>query len=147
MNVTILQTNVYWDNMEKNAQKAEELIQSCRHSDLYVLPEMWSTGFNVDNKPTIGDGNYELEWMKRIAEQYAAAIYGSVAIKDSEGHLRNRGLFVEPNGHYTIYDKRHLFSIANEDKYYTKGNKRRIVEWKGIRFLLAICYDLRFPVW
>jgi predicted amidohydrolase len=62
------------------------------------------------------------------------------------GRYYNRLYFVKPDGSYTQYDKRHLFSYAGEDKTYTAGNKRVIVEYSGFRILLQVCYDLRFPV-
>jgi predicted amidohydrolase len=52
-----------------------------------------------------------------------------------------------PNGEFGYYDKRHLFGFAEEDKFYTAGNKRFITSVNGWRFNLQICYDLRFPVW
>jgi predicted amidohydrolase len=45
------------------------------------------------------------------------------------------------------YDKWHLFSVGGEAEHYTCGHERQVVEWRGVRYLLAICYDLRFPVW
>ena len=44
------------------------------------------------------------------------------------------------------YDKRHLFTYGGEDRHYKAGERRTIVEWHGVRFLLQVCYDLRFPV-
>ena len=55
-------------------------------------------------------------------------------------------LFVQPNGEITYYDKRHSFTLAGEDKVYTSGTKKVIVNYKGFKLCLQICYDLRFPV-
>jgi len=46
----------------------------------------------------------------------------------------------------TTYDKRHLFRFAKETDHFTPGGSRVIVEWRGWRILLQICFDLRFPV-
>ena len=56
-------------------------------------------------------------------------------------------LWVLPNGQYGVYDKRHLFAYAEEDKHYESGGKRLIASVKGWKINLLICYDLRFPVW
>ncbi|MCB9165665.1 MAG: amidohydrolase, partial [Flavobacteriales bacterium] len=45
-----------------------------------------------------------------------------------------------------VYDKRHLFRFANETDHYSAGRERVVVEWRGWRMLLQICFDLRFPV-
>ena len=55
--------------------------------------------------------------------------------------------FVKPDGSVTTYDKRHLFTYGGEKERFTGGDRRVIVEWRGVRFLLLVCYDLRFPVW
>ena len=45
------------------------------------------------------------------------------------------------------YDKHHLFSVGGEDRHFKAGSRRVVVEWRGVRYLLEVCYDLRFPVW
>lgn len=65
----------------------------------------------------------------------------------ADGTLRNRFYFVKPDGEFDYYDKRHLFTYGGENKHYAPGERRVVVEYKGIRFLLLTCYDLRFPVW
>ena len=81
-----------------------------------------------------------------MAKNLDAAIVGSCAVKVGEGY-RNRMYFVKPTGEVEYYDKWHLFSVGGESKSYTRGRERKIVEWRGVRYLLAVCYDLRFPVW
>lgn len=65
----------------------------------------------------------------------------------ADGTLRNRFYFVKPDGEFDYYDKRHMFTYGGENKHYAPGKRRVVVEYKGIRFLLLTCYDLRFPVW
>lgn len=146
MNITLLQTNIKWADSVANRKAAEFALSVAQAADLYILPEMFSTGFAT--KPEgIAESNEEtLQWMKEMAEKYDAAIAGSVAVKASDETFRNRFYFVKPNGETVFYDKRHLFSYGGEDKTYTKGTERKIVEWRGVKFLLQVCYDLRFPV-
>jgi predicted amidohydrolase len=54
---------------------------------------------------------------------------------------------MRPDGTHATYDKRHLFSLAGEEKHYTAGKERLIVDLKGWRVCPLVCYDLRFPVW
>lgn len=149
MKVTVIQLNSHWANPIKNIKRVEQLIGKDPDSDLYVLPEMWSTGFVTE---PIGIAEEEstsisLEWMKKIAHDNQCAICGSLAIY-VDGIYRNRFYFINgENNTITYYDKHHLFKFGNEDRYYVRGDQRTIVEYKGFRFLLIVCYDLRFPIW
>lgn len=147
MKVTILQCDIEWANPVRNVQKADEAIDRNPESDLYVLPEMFSTGF-CTNPEGIAEGadSPTLQWMKRKAAETGAAIAGSIAMEE-DGKFYNRFYFVKPDGSVAHYDKRHLFAYGGEQKHYTAGTERVIVEWKGVRILLEVCYDLRFPVW
>ena len=150
MRVTILQKDIYWADIEANLIIANRLIKESKGSDLYLLPEMWSTGFATEPEG-IAEGvtpeeNRTLNWMINTAKDNHCVIAGSVAVKDGEKY-KNRFYFIRPDGSYEYYDKHHLFRFGNEDKYYEAGNKRVIVEYKNIRFLLSTCYDLRFPIW
>lgn len=116
--------------------------------DLIVLPEMFTTGFCVDPshaEGVIDDGAAAVAWMRRMAERYDAAVTGSVAVTDGERYF-NRMYFVRPDGCVEYYDKRHLFAIGGEADHYTAGCRRVVVAWRGVRILLQVCYDLRFPV-
>ena len=136
-----------WCNTQDNLGRAEQLITNNLGADVYVLPEMFTTGFCMEPhriaEPMEGPA---LQWMKRMATEADAAIVGSVATIAPEGGYKNRMYFVKPDGEATYYDKRHLFSYSGEDKHYEPGKERVIVEWRGVRFFLQVCYDLRFPV-
>lgn len=146
MKVTILQHDIDWCRPEKNLAHLETLLATLPKTDLLLLPEMFATGLNniptdiVDKHPAI------LAWMREKAQALDAAVVGSIATEDN-GHFYNRLHFVRPDGDVTIYDKRHLFAYGGEADRYTSGNKRVIVEFRNVRFLLQVCYDLRYPVW
>jgi len=144
--VTIIQTDIKWDSIGDNIKSADTLLAGAPQSDVYVLPEMWATGFNVKPDDSMF-GDEPLEWMKHTAEKRQCAICGSLAVKTTGGTLHNRLYFVLPDGSYYFYDKHHLFNYGGENKHFTPGNKRVVAEYKGVRFLLLTCYDLRFPVW
>lgn len=148
MKITLLQQDICWANPTENKRRTEVAILNAPSSDLYVLPEMWSTGFGNPDSLIAHGYNYEqddsLSWMKSMAEQLDCAIAGSISVKAEDGTYRNRLYFVTPSDTY-FYDKHHLFSYGNEHFAYTAGDNRTIVEWRGVKFLLQICYDLRFP--
>lgn len=155
MKITLLQTEVKRNNIEANILHADEAVDRNPGSDLYILPEMWTTGcvmkpHDFAEKADIKIGKeivpLSVEWMIGKAKATDAAICGSVAV-EIDGKFYNRMYFVKPDGSITTYDKAHLFTFGGEGEYYTAGDKRVIVEWRGIRILLEICYDLRFAMW
>ena len=146
MKIIILQRDIEWASPEANRKRINHTLEHCNEADLLVLPEMFSTGFCTSPRgiaePAYGK---TLEWMLRTAQQRNCALAGSVATEE-HGRYYNRFYFVKPDGHFESYDKRHLFTYGGEHLHFTAGHKRTIVCYKGIRFLLQICYDLRFPV-
>ena len=147
MNVTILQRDIEWANPSLNVLRTEEAIDRNAGADLYVLPEMFSTGFCTQPEGIAESCDSDtLKWMKRKAAEIDAAIAGSVAV-EQEGKYYNRFYFVKPDGSVTYYDKKHLFTYGGEHLRFTAGEERVVVEWRGVRILLEVCYDLRFPIW
>ena len=147
MRVSVLQTDILWADPTGNVEHADQIIDAHPGADLYVLPEMFSTGF-CTRPEGIAESldSRTFMWMKDKAARTGAAIAGSVAVTE-DGRYYNRFYFVEPDGKVTAYDKKHLFTFGGEHNRFTAGDKRVIVTYKGIRILLEICYDLRFPVW
>ncbi|RUL59080.1 amidohydrolase [Prevotella koreensis] len=146
MKTTILQMDIAWGDCQGNVRRADAMIDNAPEADLYILPEMFSTGFAADPEGMAESENGKtVEWMRRKAVAKDAAIAGSLAIKSGERYF-NRLYFVKPDGEVTTYDKRHLFSYAGENLHYTRGEERVIVEWRSVRIMLQVCYDLRFPV-
>lgn len=146
MKTVILQNDILWADPAGNIRKADAAIPSSPDADLYILPEMFSTGFCTSPEGIAESDGATLEWMKKKAAQCGAAIAGSVAIKE-DGNFYNRFYFVKPDGDVVSYDKKHLFTYGKEHESFTAGDRRVIVEYLGVRILLEICYDLRFPVW
>ncbi len=147
MKISLIQTSLIWEDPEANRQNFANKISGINGQvDLIVLPEMFATGFtmNPERVPETMDGE-TVQWMKTMASKNNCAVTGSLVIKEN-GSYYNRLLFVFPDGNIKIYNKRHLFTLAGEDKAYTAGKERLIVEYKGWKICPLICYDLRFPV-
>ncbi len=147
MKITILQRDIVWATPGVNIQRADEAIDRNAGADLYVLPEMFSTGFCTEPKGIAETMDSDtLHWMQSKAATIDAAIAGSVAVTDGSSYY-NRFYFVKPDGSVAYYDKKHLFTYGGEHLRFTSGNERVVVEWRGVRILLEVCYDLRFPIW
>ncbi len=151
MNITLLQTELYWHDPVANRAMLEEQIAALPQStDLIVLPEMFTTGFTMDAPAVAEPANLTtLRWLRQIAAQTGAVVTGSYVVREngpSGTQYANRLIWMQPDGQYNVYDKRHLFRMAGEDGIYTAGQQRIIKTWKGWRICPLICYDLRFPV-
>jgi predicted amidohydrolase len=146
--IAMVQADLVWQNAEQNRKNFSEKINQINEQvDLIILPEMFTTGFSM-HPQKIGDTMHgeTVAWMRKIASEKNAAIAGSVIIFENE-KFYNRFLFVHSSGEINFYDKRHLFTLAGEDKVYESGKEKIIVEYKGWKICPLVCYDLRFPVW
>ncbi|EDM38292.1 Nitrilase/cyanide hydratase and apolipoprotein N-acyltransferase [Pedobacter sp. BAL39] len=148
LKITIFQAYLFWENIDKNLQNLSLRLSSGvkEKTDLIILPEMFNTGFSMNAAELAEEMDGKtMRWMKDIAEKYECVVTGSLIIKENK-NFYNRLIWMLPDGSYQHYDKRHLFSLAGEEQTYTAGKEKVIVELKGWKILLAICYDLRFPV-
>lgn len=147
MKIAIFQTKLIWQKPEGNRNLIQEYIDSCDEPfDLLILPEMFTSGFTMNPQEVAENMNGEtMNWLKKIASEKQIAITGSFVVEEN-GTYFNRLAFVFPNGEIEFYNKRHLFSLAGEEKVYTKGEIKKIIHYKGWDICPLICYDLRFPV-
>ncbi|MFI3282851.1 MAG: nitrilase-related carbon-nitrogen hydrolase [Rikenellaceae bacterium] len=146
MNISLIQTSIKWLQPEENRRCAEEWISKCQGSALTLLPEMFDSGFCMDPLKSSVECTQSLNWMVDMARKYQMAIGGSIAVEHN-GDFYNRFYVVESCGKMHYANKRHLFSYAGEDDKYSAGAKRVVITLNGVRILLLVCYDLRFPVW
>ena len=147
MKTALVQYDIVWADPEANRSRLDALLETLPQVDLVVLPEMFSTGFATQPEGVAEEApSATLGWMKAKARTMDCAIAGSVALHENGGYF-NRFWFVKPSGEVAAYDKHHLFTYGGEHHRFTRGSDRVVVEWRGFRFLLNVCYDLRFPVW
>ena len=146
LTISWIQAPLSWEQPSKNRTFFQKQFADIK-ADVVLLPEMFSTGFSMqpDQLAETMDGE-TVSWMKDQAVKWNMAICGSVIIK-ADGQFYNRLIWANPDASVWIYDKRHLFSYAGEDKVYAAGNERVIWNYKGWKILPQICFDLRFPVW
>ena len=149
MRIALLQYPIEWANPQANVGLLNERLQAIAgQADIAVIPEMFSTGFCTD-RPGLAE-----EWitgptsqaLQHMANTYDLAIIGSMIVSE-QGRLYNRGFMFRPNDTPLYYNKHHLYRSGGEAESFTPGNKRPIWDFRGIKIRLAVCYDLRFPVW
>lgn len=149
LKITLVQTSLVWEDIDANLANFSQKLAGIEpaSTDLIVLPEMFSTGFTMNASAVAEtmDGK-AMKWLANTASQKRCVVTGSLVIKEN-GKYYNRLIWMRPDGTYEVYDKRHTFRMAGENKIYTGGNKKLIVELNGWKICPMICYDLRFPVW
>ena len=148
MKITLIQSDIVWENRTKNLENLGVMISSIpSDSEIVILPEMFNTGFSMNPEKLFeAPRSLTFDWMISMSKKGNYGICGSYIIKE-HNHFFNRWIFVSPSGECWQYDKRHLFSPGNEDKLFTPGNKRIVFKFRGLSICPNICYDLRFPVW
>jgi omega-amidase len=148
LSITIIQSNLHWLDKEANLRMFEQKIRSIdQKTEMVVLPEMFNTGFVTE--PEAHAEKMEgptMAWMQKLAAELRIVITGSLIIEEN-GQYFNRLIWMLPVGQYGHYDKRHLFSYADEQEKFTAGHKRFIASVNGMKLNIQICYDLRFPTW
>lgn len=147
MTLALLQYPVEWADIQANLQVLEQRIAAIAgQADLAILPEMFTTGFCID-RPDLAEplDGPTVKTLERLARQYDIALAGSFIARVQAANY-NMGFFITPEQSY-FEPKRHLFARAGEQRYFTPGKNRLVVEYKEVKFCLQICYDLRFPVW
>lgn len=148
MRISLIQTDIVWENKTENLLLLEAKLRDLKgNSDLVVLPEMFSTGFSMKSRllAESNDGP-TITVLKSWSRTYQVAITGSF-IASENGKFFNRAFFLTPEGEAFYYDKKHLFRMGEEPKHFDAGNRYEIIRYRGWNIRLAVCYDLRFPVW
>lgn len=147
LRVALVQGATRWHDPAANRHYYGQLIAPLRGSDLVVLPETFTSGFSNEAIHSAEDmDGPTVAWLAAQARRLDAAVCGSVQLRVRD-QVFNRLLFATPDGAVRHYDKRHLFRHADEHKRYAAGSERIVLEWRGWRIALMVCYDLRFPVW
>ena len=146
MKVSLIQSVLVWENPVANRNHFEQKINAIPNDvDLIVLPEMFTSGFTMNPAAVAETMQGEtVTWLQTLAKARNCAITGSLVIAENDTFY-NRLVFVFPSGTVEYYDKRHLFTLAGEDKVYTNGNQKIVVDYLGWKICPLICYDLRFP--
>lgn len=146
MKVTVIQQDIAWKDVQTNIARIKKLIMAAERSDIYVLPEMCSTGFCMQPQGVAEEvEGSTVQAMKQLAVELDAAIAVPVMTHEN-GKYYNRMYFITPEGVAGQYDKHNLFEYSGEDKVFEPGGGKVTWEWRGVRIRPAICYDLRFPV-
>ena len=149
LRITLAQTSLYWEQPIKNLNQFSKQLSALKRkeTDVIVLPEMFNTGFSM-NAEALAEkpGGLTMQWMAEVAHGLNTAVCGSLIITE-KNKFYNRFIWMNVDGSFEQYDKRHLFRMGKEDAVFTAGTESVIIHYKGWNICPLVCYDLRFPVW
>ncbi len=149
MKVACVQLNIEWEDQNENLIRAEKLIKKAKDAgaELVCLPELFSTGV-TENALKFAeeiDGKTCL-FLSKQAKENEICLIGSFIRKIESGSPRNVAVVFGPDGKLiNKYEKLHLFTYNNEDKFYSRGNELAVFRKRDFKIAPFICYDLRFP--
>ncbi len=147
LKILTLQSSIVWENKEKNRSHFFALAdEKATDADVVIFPEMFSTGFSMNTKLAETMTGKTISLLKDFSAKTHTLILTSLIIEENK-KFYNRLVAVFPDGKISYYNKRHLFSFAGENNFYSAGQEQLLVEWQGWTIMPLVCYDLRFPVW
>jgi omega-amidase len=136
-----------WENPDKNLERLTYLLASDMPCDLWLIPEMFTTGFSMNPRGlALNETPDALERLVSIAAKQNTYLAGSFIWKDKNQYF-NRFLLIGSNGIEGSYDKKNLFSLGGEHSAYCAGTQTTLWNVKGVLIKPFVCYDLRFPEW
>lgn len=147
LRLALVQMEITDGQPARNLEVAERLIAANPGAQLYLLPELWTSGYAHQRWPVIAEESTPrtLESLRRIAGERDALIGGTLISLNSEKRLVNRFWLVGRDGALGHYDKSHLFQPMDEPRHLVPGGTRTRVAVAPWTAALSICYDLRFP--
>ncbi|SDD07136.1 Predicted amidohydrolase [Terribacillus halophilus] len=149
MKLALIQHDIVFGNPEANYRKMEALINEAQeNADVIVLPELWTTGYDLTRLDSISDkeGETTRHFIRRLAKTHQIYIVAGSIAKRTETGVYNTMLVYGPAGELLHeYDKAHLFRLMDEEKFLSQGDRSASFSIGNKRAAGVICYDIRFP--
>ena len=147
LNITIYQQDIRWHEPEENRRRAEAALAKAPASDIFVVPETFTTGFG-DHMAALAENPMgpTFRWAQKLASRHNFLFVGTWIVREGD-KCYNRLHWIYPNGSFGYYDKAHTFRVSGEYDIISRGTQREVFEYKGWKIKPAVCYDLRFPKW
>jgi predicted amidohydrolase len=149
MRIAAAQMDIAWHDRTANHTKARLLAEEADKAgaDLFILPEMFATGFSMDTSvtPEPLEGPTP-ELLRLLAQEHSMAVIGGFVLKRGADGPENVALAVDHNGNdLGLYAKIHQIALLDEDAHYEPGTLPVVFDLAGTGVTCFICYDLRFP--
>ena len=148
LKIALAQTHIHFGNPKENLQAGLCWIQKASDlgCNLVLFPELWTTGYDLENGSIHSVTNQEIiDMLQEECIKKKVAVGGSY-ITRKDGQFYNSFILIDSAGNLLPqYDKLHLIKLFNEDKFFKAGNKIQANSFSWGKAGLSICYDLRFP--
>lgn len=160
LKIACVQSDIIARNPEENFKHLDELFKKIQDDrDIIILPETFTTGFPAEPELFAEDENgATMTWLRKKAKERNCAIVGSFITSFGQHNSQqtssttqrlkshNTLVWMNPDGSYHTYDKRHTF-MGGEKEQLCCGQNLTTIEYKGWKIRPFVCYDLRFPAW
>jgi len=147
MKVCTAQLASTWEDPEATLRKAARCVASAkeRGAGMVCFPEQFATGWSPDSTRFAEDPDGPtVRALKGIARDHSVWLLGSY-VERHEPLPLNTSIAIDPAGEVVAsFSKIHPFSPGGEDLHYGRGDHLSVFTAEGVRFGIAICYDLRF---
>lgn len=152
MKVSLIQMAIYEAEPKKNIENVLSWLEKAalEEPDVIVLPEMWNTGYALEQMAELADDNGQeiKSLLRKFAKNHQVnLVAGSVATKKETGFFNTTYVFNREGQVISDYDKVHLFGLMKEDRFMQAGKNENLFELDGVKVASVICYDIRFPEW
>jgi omega-amidase len=149
LTISLAQMDIALGQPQVNLAKVQEWTAEARRrgSDVVLFPELWPTGYDLENAEQYATGLDEgfFTELAALARENAIHICGSL-LSMQDGRYHNTAPLFSPAGKCPgHYSKIHLFRLMDEDKYLAAGQAAPVFDLPWGKSAIAICYDLRFP--
>ena len=149
MKIGMIQMDAAAGHMEHNIAHGFELMEeAAEHSDLVVMPELWTIGYNFHDldKKAIQEKDSLLQKLRNLARTFGVTLIPGTLPVMKRGKIYNTAYVIGPDGEIQgSYSKRHLFHEYLESKLMEPGRGMLCTHIQGVKCGLAICFELYFP--
>ena len=149
MRIALLQMAAVPGRISENLASIARAAAEAAHggADLLIAPELATVGYGAGAafrylaEPRNGA---QIASLSAIADSHGLAIIAGFPERDGE-HVYNSAAFVGGGAEPVVYRKSHLYGDYERDLFTRGDPTSTIVQWRGLRIGLLICYDVEFP--
>ena len=149
MRIGWIQTQTIYGDVEANLRAVEEIV-GATSADLWVLPELFATGYLFGLRSELEalaepiPGGHTTRTLTELARRCTTSLIAGLPERADDGRLFNAAIAVDADGLRAHYRKIHLFD--HEKDWFEPGDlPLSVTSLAGARVGIMICFDWRFP--
>jgi len=156
---SLIQMDIELGDKSLNLEKISTLIaraskqNSSSHPHIVCLPELCTTGFDLENHHLLAEhipGGKTTKFLQEIARKTSVNIITSYMERLNDKFFNTAVVIGDKGDLIHKYQKVHLFPLVPmaESKYFTEGTLKKPKSYfsiSGVKMGVLICFDVRFP--